>query len=143
MAEQQEPVGRRGGRSLSFLLANMTKTSQEGPMAIQELEAMVKELRDRELIKELTHRYAHCVRQHDVEGVVNLFAEEGAVEMGPTVVQGRTALRQFYAETLPKLGTPYDFLHNHVIELHGEQATRAWTKSRMPEIGRSDRRCPR
>jgi ketosteroid isomerase-like protein len=92
-------------------------------MPIQELEAMVKELRDRELIKELTHRYAHCVRQHDVEGVVNLFAQEGAVEMGPSVVQGRTALRKFYAETLPKLGTPYDFLHNHVIELHGEQAT--------------------
>lgn len=92
-------------------------------MAAQELEAMVRELRDRELIKELTHHYAHCVRQQDVEGVVNLFAEEGAVEVDPTVVQGRVALRHFYAETLPKLGTPYDFLHNHVIRVQGDRAT--------------------
>jgi ketosteroid isomerase-like protein len=92
-------------------------------MSAQELEMLVRELKDREMIKELTHQYAHCVRQHDVEGVVNLFAEEGALEMGATVVHGRAALRQFYAETLPKLGTPYDFLHNHVIRLQGEQAT--------------------
>ena len=92
-------------------------------MAAQELETLVRELKDREMIKELTHQYAHCVRQQDVEGVVNLFAEEGAVEMGSTVIQGRAALRQFYTETLPKLGNPYDFLHNHVIRLQGERAT--------------------
>ena len=123
MAEQQDPSGKKGGRSLSFLLGQISRGSQKGPRTAEELETMVRELRDRELIKELTHCYAHCVRQHDVEGVVKLFAEEGAVEMGSTVVQGGPALRQFYTETLPKLGTPYDFLHNHVIELHGNRAT--------------------
>ena len=92
-------------------------------MATQDLEAMVRELKDREMIKELTHQYAHCVRQNDVEGVANLFAQDGAVEMGPTMVKGRAELRKFYAETLPKLGTPYDFLHNHVIRLQGDHAT--------------------
>ena len=123
MATQEEQTGRRGGRSISFLLAQMAKRSKEDPMSAQELEKLVRELKDREMIKELTHQYAHYVRQHDVEGVVNLFAEEGAVELGATVVQGRAALRQFYAETLSKLGTPYDFLHNHVIRLQGERAT--------------------
>jgi ketosteroid isomerase-like protein len=92
-------------------------------MAAQDLEAMVRELRDREMIKELTHQYAHCVRQNDIEGVVNLFAEDGAVEVGPTIIKGQAELRKFYTEELPKLGIPYDFLHNHVIRLQGDRAT--------------------
>ena len=93
-------------------------------MAAQELEAMVRELRDRELIKELTHQYAHCVRQNDIEGVVHLFAEDGAMEMDPTtIITGRAELRKFYTEALPQLGIPYDFLHNHVIQLQGDRAT--------------------
>ena len=66
-------------------------------MATQELEAMVRELRDRELIKEVTHQYAHCVRQNDIQGVVNLFAEDGVMEMDPTtIITGRAELRKFY-----------------------------------------------
>ena len=123
MAAQEELTGRRGGRSISFLLAQMAKRSKENPMSAPELEMLVRELKDREMIKELTHQYAHCVRQQDVEGVVNLFAEEGTVEVGATVIQGRAALRQFYADTLSKPGTLYDFLHNHVIRIQGERAT--------------------
>jgi hypothetical protein len=120
-------------------------------MAAQNLETIVKELKDRDMIKELTHQYAHYVRQNDVEGLVALFAEDGTVEMDPTIFSvahlsriqahpvhgamavtptvfiGRDGLRRFYAETLPKLGTSYHFLHNPVIRLQGDRATGVWS----------------
>ncbi len=39
-------------------------------------------------IRALTHAYAHCVWRKDVEGIVPLFAPDGAVDMGNGTVRG-------------------------------------------------------
>jgi ketosteroid isomerase-like protein len=88
-----------------------------------DLEATVRELADREAIRDLARRYAHCVWSKDVGGAVALFAEDGVMDPGDRPpIRGRAALREAYqgmvggAELQP-------FVHNHVIELRGDYAT--------------------
>jgi ketosteroid isomerase-like protein len=92
-------------------------------MSTPNLEATVRELADREAIRDLARRYAHCVWCRDVSGAVELFAEDGVMDTGDRpAIRGRAALLEAYqgmvggAELQP-------FVHNHVIELHGEEAT--------------------
>jgi len=81
----------------------------------------VRELKDREAIRDLAIRYAHCVWQRDVEGAIDLFAEGASMELDdrPPIV-GREALLASYQALLQ--GDFMPFVHNHVIELDGDRA---------------------
>ncbi len=83
----------------------------------------MRELADREAIRDLARRYAHCVWQGDVEGAVALFAEDGIMDAGDRPpICGRESLRQTYAQMLA--GAQFQpFVHNHLIRLHGDTAT--------------------
>ena len=86
-------------------------------------EGMVRELADKDAIRDLACRYAHCVWQTDVASAVDLFTEDGVMDTGdrPPIV-GHVALRQAYQGMVngPQL---QPFVHNHVIELRGDEAT--------------------
>ncbi len=83
-------------------------------------EQIVTELADREAIRELPQRYCDCVWRGDVDGLVELFADDGSF----TIVangkehtnQGLAALQKTYKAGLATL-TPRPYIHNHVIEL--------------------------
>ncbi len=91
------------------------------------IEQLVAELADREAIRELPHRYCDCVWRGDVEGIVNLFSEDGEFTIigskreNKTV--GRANLLRTYGEGLANL-TPRPYIHNHVVALKSnEQAS--------------------
>lgn len=86
------------------------------------IDQIATELADREAIRELPQRYCDCVWRGDVEGIVNLFTEDGEFTVlgqnreNKTV--GRANLLKSYGEGLANL-TPRPYIHNHVIELKG------------------------
>ena len=53
-------------------------------------EQIVTELADREAIRELPQRYCDCVWRGDVDGIVNLFADEGALRFSAITRRPRT-----------------------------------------------------
>lgn len=82
-------------------------------------EQLVANLLDREAIRDLPPRYCDCVWRGDLEGLVALFAEDGAFVIitaeGETRVQGRDALLEFYRVGLRHQQRP--LIHNQVVEL--------------------------
>jgi len=87
------------------------------------LEQTVTELTDREAIRALPVRYCDCVWRGDIDGLVNLFTEDGAFTMvgakgKENSNRGRAELLKTYKEGLSSL-TPRPYIHNHVIELQG------------------------
>jgi len=82
----------------------------------------LRRLQDLEEIRALTHAYAHYVWQKNVEGIVSLFAPDGAMDMGDgTVLRGREALREAYARTFADQDF-FPFVHNHLVEIEGDRA---------------------
>jgi len=92
-------------------------------MATTSIEATVRELADKEAIRDLARGYAHCVWRKDVTGAVSLFADDGEMDTGDRpVIRGRAALLEEYQRMItgPDL---QPFVHNHLIELRGDTAT--------------------
>ena len=90
------------------------------------LEQQIRELTDREEIKELTARYAHGVARGEGAKVAELFTDDGVfineIPGAPqTVVRGREALQKFYGNIKRNVALPC--IHNHLISLAGDEAT--------------------
>jgi len=87
------------------------------------IESRVRELEDRDAIRDLARRYAHCVWQKDIEGAIDLFTDDGEMNTGEREpIRGREALLDSYREMLVDAQFQ-PFVHNHVVEVDGEQAT--------------------
>ena len=85
-------------------------------------EEIVRNLADKEAIRDLARRYADCVWRRDIEGAVGLFAANGVMDTGNGApIVGRAALLEAYRGMLT--GDLQPFVHNHVIELGGDGAT--------------------
>ena len=107
-------------------------------MSSASIEAHVRELADREAIRDLARRYAHCVWQLDIPGATELFTEDGVMDTGagPPLV-GRKALAVAYQAMLGDAGFQ-PFVHNHVIDLRGDEATgTCYLDLRATQEGRS------
>ncbi len=88
-----------------------------------ELEAAVRQMADREAIRDLAHRYAHCVWQKDAVGATELFTEDGVMDTGDRPpLEGREVMLESYRQMLAE-SELRPFVHNHVIELEGDRAT--------------------
>ncbi len=91
-------------------------------MTTGKIEAAVRELSDLEAIRELAHRYAHCVWRKDFAAAVELFTEDGEMNTGDRpVIRGREALLESYQQMLGDADF-HPFVHNHLISLRGESA---------------------
>jgi hypothetical protein len=89
-------------------------------------EAIVRELADREQIRDLTAIYAHRV----AHGLANadLFTDDGAYihrrssDEPPHEVRGREALDAHYVARPGSAGAATPMIHNHLIEVAGDEA---------------------
>ena len=87
------------------------------------IESRIRELEDREAIRDLARRYAHCVWQKDVEGAIDLFTEDGEMDTGEReIIRGREALLATYRDMVGDAQFQ-PFVHNHVVDIAGDEAT--------------------
>ena len=90
------------------------------------LEQRLQEVEDREEIKELTAKYAHWVACGEGAKVKDLFSDDGrfineVIGEKPNIeVRGRKQLDEFYPGL--KRGMALPCIHNHIIELDGDNA---------------------
>lgn len=85
--------------------------------------ALMRELVDRDAIRELAIRYAHHAWRKEVAAVVDLFADDGAFETAALPpIRGRQALLHAYGRMFEE-DEFYPFVHNHVIDLEDDVAT--------------------
>ena len=92
---------------------------------IEKLQAQVRELADRDAIRELTARYCWHVQHGEAEKIVPLFVADGVFDgtrAGIGVYKGHPALLKFYRETIAPAGVALPFIQNHVIEVDGDEA---------------------
>jgi ketosteroid isomerase-like protein len=83
----------------------------------------LRELTDREAIRDLARRYAHYVWQKKIAAAVDLFSEDGEMDTGEAApLRGRAALREAYQRMLGDARFQ-PFVHNHVIDLAGDEAS--------------------
>jgi uncharacterized protein (TIGR02246 family) len=84
---------------------------------------LVRELVDREAIRDLPIRYCDCLYRNDLEGLVSLFTEDGSfIAKNPeneVVTRGRTKLKKMY-ENLVSDVQPRPQIHTHLVELRSE-----------------------
>ncbi len=92
-------------------------------MESKSTEALVRELADKDAIRELAARYADCIWRRDADGAADLFTEDGVMDTGERQpIEGREALRKVYRLILADSDLQ-PFVHNHVIDLDGDTAT--------------------
>lgn len=84
-------------------------------------EERLRAIEDRDQIRELTGRYCHAIAKADASAIGDLFCKDGVFEMGERALRGRSALIEFYETASAAALLP--FIHNHVIELDGDEAT--------------------
>ena len=83
---------------------------------------LVRELADREAIRDLPIRYCDCLCQNDLEGLVSLFTEDATFAAkdveNEVVTRGRAELKKMYRSLL-RDAHPRPFVHTHLVELRG------------------------
>ncbi|MEE2677042.1 MAG: nuclear transport factor 2 family protein [Myxococcota bacterium] len=83
----------------------------------------VRDLADREAIRDLARRYAHHVWRQEGAEAADLFLEEGEMDTGNApVLRGRAAIREAYRGMVGETQF-HPFVHNHIVELDGDEAT--------------------
>ncbi len=92
-------------------------------MARDDLEKQVREMADREAIRELPLRYCDCVWRKDAAGIADLYTEDGSFDFGLDSgrFEGRQAIHDYFAKTLES-ARPLPFIHNHVFDIDGDRA---------------------
>lgn len=101
-------------------------------------EMNVRELADREAIRDLARRYAHHVWRQEVPETIELFTEDGEMDTGNApVLRGRQAILEAYQGMLGD-SQFHPFVHNHIVELSGDEATgTCYLDLRAAQEGRS------
>lgn len=88
-------------------------------MSPSELEIRLRRLEDREAIRELVGRYGYVIDNRDLDGVAELFCEDGILESQDGVMQarGRAAIIELYKGRYAALGPTFHYTHDHAIAL--------------------------
>jgi len=89
------------------------------------IEQRVRELEDRGQIIELTARYCWHIAHGEGEAAANLFTDDGVLDMTDAdskPVSGREAILKFYSASVREPEVALPFIHNHIIELSGDDA---------------------
>jgi hypothetical protein len=112
--------GRLDGELL--LSETVISNAKERAESMKTTDEVVRELADREAIRDLAVRYSDYLCQSDLEGVVGLFTEDGTfVVKGPeneVVTHGHAELRKMYEKVIAEV-QPRPYSHDHVAELRG------------------------
>lgn len=94
---------------------------------MDDLEARLRRLEDREEIQELAVRYGFAVDDHDYAAIRALFAPDGCLSTQAGAVKGRGVdeVVAYFEGHLPKLGASNHFVHGHVVEFDADDPDRA------------------
>jgi uncharacterized protein (TIGR02246 family) len=88
------------------------------------IEAAVRELLDREHIRDTLYRYASTIDVKDWQGLRNLFASDAAITMvGGAKTQGADAIVEYIRHRCRKRGWQHHLLSVYHIELKGDEAS--------------------
>jgi ketosteroid isomerase-like protein len=83
---------------------------------------LVREIAAREAIRDLSARYCDCIWRHDLDGLVNLFTDDGTFAVEGLAVdaisRGHAQLRKVYEKAMAELN-PRLFIHSQVVDLLG------------------------
>ncbi len=88
---------------------------------MKSVDESVRELMDREAIRELPRLYCHCLWTNDPEGMASLFTDDATIciqGMEDYAITGRDKLAKVFRRVNAKYATQ-PFIHNHIIELEG------------------------
>jgi hypothetical protein len=91
-------------------------------MPAHDVEPQLQWLVDRELIRELSHRYALAIDSRDLDGLVDLFVDDYEVADGR---RGKAALRDWFRMILSSYTTSIHMMGNHIISFDPNDADRA------------------
>ena len=91
-------------------------------MQAYDVEPQLQWLVDRDLIRELSHRYALAIDSRDLDGLVDLFVDDYEVVDGR---RGKTALRNWFRMILSSYTTSIHMMGNHIISFDPDNADRA------------------
>lgn len=96
------------------------------------LERQLRELLDKEEIRDLALLYCHHVRAREIDKIVDQYAEDAAFELPEGLEEGlsgphggREAIRASLVAGLP-LYEPWPFVHNHIIDIVSEERALGW-----------------
>jgi ketosteroid isomerase-like protein len=88
------------------------------------LEATVQRLVDIEDLRMLRLRYHDAVNENRPDDIAALFTEDGEVDFGYLgATTGRPKVARFFGKMGDVLESVVQFMHNHVIEVDGDEAT--------------------
>lgn len=88
------------------------------------LDTTIQRLVDLEAIRDLARRYAHFVWQTQPLKAIELFALDGVMDLGEDgIIEGQDNLRAVYSDKVGGEMMLHPFVHNHVIELDGDEAS--------------------
>jgi hypothetical protein len=96
---------------------------------VKELEAKVQAMADREAIRNLRFSYHEYVNEGRFKDIPDLFAEDAELDFAHLgKAKGREAIAKFYgaivgdrpAQDRPRITFVKQFIHNHMIDLHGD-----------------------
>jgi 8-oxo-dGTP pyrophosphatase MutT (NUDIX family) len=113
----------RGGRWA--IAPGFPANSNKGAAMSKPIEQRVQELADREEIKELTARYCWHVARGEGEAVAHLFTDDGLLDVADgsfRAVRGKDDLLKFYRTSVREPEAAVPFIHNHIIEISGDEA---------------------
>jgi hypothetical protein len=91
-------------------------------MQHHDIEQQLRWLIDRDLIRELSHRYALAIDSRDLDSLVELFVEDYEVADGR---RGHPALRDWFTTILSSYATSIHLIGNHIISLDRGNPARA------------------
>jgi SnoaL-like domain len=96
---------------------------------VKKLEATVRELLDREQVRDLRYRYHEYINEGKFEDIANLFTPDGELDFGHLgKAKGHEQIRKFFTainrppqsgKDRPRITWVKQFIHNHTIHLHG------------------------
>lgn len=88
-------------------------------MTDPDLATRIRRLEDREAIRELVGRYGFVIDNRDIEGLAELFCEDGVLQSQDGVMnaRGRAAIVEMYKGRFAVLGPTFHFTHDHAITL--------------------------
>jgi ketosteroid isomerase-like protein len=83
-------------------------------------------LADREALRELRARYTHCYDSGDLEGFLDLFTEDGLLQLAQTgFARGRDELRRALAGPMQAMEFAIHFTSDELTEFAGPTSARA------------------
>jgi len=93
---------------------------QEDSLKKKKSDELLRELADREAIRDLAVRYMDCLWREDVDGLVSLFTADGTFTAkdaeDEVVSNGRDELKKMCQRAFSQVH-PRHFIHTHVLEL--------------------------